>query len=202
MKRTCALFILSLLVSSLATWSVAAATELQTGRPAEWRPHDIIVDLHNLPQRYSCDDLWYKFRDVLLAIGARPDVKILAYRCGPQRGDLAYSPSVHLQFSIPALLDPAHARWADIDAAPQTIRLTPGQPGSLHDSDCELMRQIKDGLLAALPEKIVSFNLACAAPPSRRWPFSVTVQALASVNTNPRVAAQIGAPTTLPKRIF
>jgi hypothetical protein len=40
-----------------------------------------LVDLHDLPQRYSCDDLWYKFRDVLLAMGGRPDIKILVYRC-------------------------------------------------------------------------------------------------------------------------
>jgi hypothetical protein len=201
MKRNCLLLISSFLTASLMSWSLATAAPPQLGRPAQWRPHDIIVDLHNLPIRYSCDDLWYKFHDVLLALGARPDLKIVTYRCGPRSAD-ANSPSVQLRFSVPELLSPKEARWADIDAAPQTIRLMPGQPGSLHDSDCELLRQIKDQLLAALPGRVTSFNLACAAPRSARWPFNVTVQTLTPVNTNPRVAAQVSPPPLLPKRVF
>jgi hypothetical protein len=202
MKRNCLLLIVSLLTAALLGSRPAAAAPPQLGRPAQWRSYDIIVDLHNLPTRYSCDDLWYKFHDVLLALGARPDLKIVTYRCGPRSGELAKSPSVQLRFSVPELLSPKEARWADIDAAPQTVRLTPGQPGSLHDSDCELLRQMKDQLLTALPERVISFNLACAAPRSARWPFNVTVQTLTPVNTNPRVAARISPPPPLPKRVF
>jgi len=202
MKRNCWLLIAGFVATGLMSWSLAAAAAPQPGRPAEWRSHDIIVDLHNLPIRYTCDDLWYKFHDVLLALGARTDLKILAYRCGPQLGELANSPSVQLRFSLPELLDTGQARWADMDATTRTVRLTPGRPGSLHDSDCELLRQIKDELLAALPDRVVSFDLACAAAKSARWPFNVTVQALTPVNTNPRVAAQVSSASSIPKRVF
>lgn len=202
MKRKCWLLIAGFLATGSMSWSLAAAAAPQLGRPAEWRSHDIIVDLHHLPIRYTCDALWYKFHDVLLALGARPQMKILTYRCGPQLGELANSPSVQLQFSLPELLDTGQARWADLDATPQTVRITPGHPASLHDSDCELLRQLKDELLAALPDRIVSFNLACAAPRSVRWPFNVTVQALTPVNTNPRVAAQVSPASLIPKRVF
>lgn len=189
---------LVLLASCLAAWSARTAAAPQIGKPAVWRPHDLIVDLHNLPRNYSCDDLWYKFRDILLAFGARPDTKILVYQCADRPGAPSRSPSVHLQFSTPELVSGAQARWAEIDAASETIRLSPGQPASLRDSDCELMRQIKDGLLPELAERIVSFDLACAAPRPSHWPFNVTVQTLTPVHTNPRVTASVGA---LPKRI-
>jgi hypothetical protein len=186
--------IYALLASCSVFCSAATAAAPQVGQPAVWRPHDLIVSLHNLPTRYSCDDLWYKFRDLLLALGARADMKILVYRCGDSAGALTRSPSVHLQFHTPELVKGAQTRWAEIDAASQTISLSPGRPASLHDSDCELMRQIKDGLLPELTERLVSFDLACAAPRPSRRPFNITVQALTPVNGNSRVAARVEAP--------
>ena len=178
------------LAAALST-QTAATTKL--GHPAAWRPHDMIVSLSDLPKRYSCDDLWYKFRDILLALGARRDIKILVYQCGPRAGELARSPEVHLRFSTPEILTGTQARWAEIRAAPATIHLSPGQPASLQDSDCELMRQIKDELLPEVAEHIVGVEFACGAPRSSRSPFDITVQTEAPVATNPRVAARAGA---------
>jgi hypothetical protein len=202
MTRICCLLIASLLATGATTSSLAAPGAAEPGHPAQWRHHDMIVDLHNLPTRYSCNDLWYKFHDVLLALGARPDLKILTYRCGQRAGTLANSPSVQLQFSLPELLDPQQARWADVSVTPQTVRLTAGTPGSLHDTDCELLRQMKDKLLSALPTRITGFKLACAATTSARWPFNVSVRALLPSSTNPRVAARLSPAPKLTKRAF
>jgi hypothetical protein len=189
------LFFLSLLVACTSAWGTESATASQPGHPASWRPYDLILDLHDLPQRYSCDDLWYKFRDVLLAMGARPDVKILVYRCEQGLTDRnARSPRAQLQFSLPELLSPAQSRWTQLQAVTTTVRLAPGHPASLQSSDCALMRQMKDGLLESLSQRVVSFNLACAAPRSARWPFNVTVQALTPSRTSSQVVAQAGAP--------
>src|SRR5581483_4146859 len=116
--------------------AITTATAAEMTQPAVWSPHALIVDLQNLPKRYSCDDLWYKFRDVLLALGARPDMKILVYQCGASAGALGYSPRVHLQFSTPELLDRDEAKWAQMQATTRSVRLTSGQPPSLRDSDC------------------------------------------------------------------
>src|SRR6185437_13514290 len=131
------------MLSTLATLAGAAngATPQKGTRsavqPAAWIPHDLIVSFDHLPRIYSCDDLWYKFRDVLRAIGARPDIRILAYQCGPKLGQLAYSPKVQLHFFIPQSLERSQARWADVNAEPRTIRLEPGHPASIASSDCE-----------------------------------------------------------------
>jgi hypothetical protein len=163
------------------------AAAMPAGQPASWMPHDMIVSFNNLPERYSCDDLWYKFHDLLLALGARPDLKILAYRCGP--GATGRSPQVQLQFSTPRLLTSAQRRWMDVEAAPETVRLGSGNPQSWHKADCELMRQTKDELLNPITSRVVSFDLACAAPPTDKWRYTVTVQALEPVRTPARVAA-------------
>src|SRR4029077_17592497 len=65
-------------------------------QPGAWIPFDLVVNLQDLPKSYSCDELWYKFRDVLLAIGARP-ANIIAFRCEKALGARARSPQVHLQ---------------------------------------------------------------------------------------------------------
>jgi hypothetical protein len=153
-------------------------------QPAIWVAHDLNVDLHNLPQRYSCDDLQHKFRDVLLVLGARPDLKVLTTRC--ELG--SRSPSVRLQFSMPELVERTSNRGLVVEAAPAIIRLEPGHPVSLYATDCELMRQIKDRLLAPMSQRLMSFNLACSAPPSRGPRFILSVQALKPLDGGARVA--------------
>lgn len=182
--RKCLLLVVALLASSLA-----CAEPAKPGQPAVWMQHDLIVGFEHLPKIYSCDDLWYKFHDVLLAIGARPDMRILAYQCGKRLGQLAYSPQVHLHFFIPQAVRGAATRWADVSVEPRSVRLAPGHPASIKASDCELLRQMKDDLLAALPNRVLQFNLACEAP-TTRWPFSVSVEALKPVAGQARVASR------------
>lgn len=177
----------SLLLVACITLARAAAAA-HAGAPAVWTQHDLVIPLHHLPKSYSCDDLWYKFRDVLRALGARPDPSIFVYKCGPGLGVLAFSPEVHLRFAIAQTLADTKTRLADVNVAQRTVRLEPGHPASIETSDCELLRQMKNGLLAALPDRVVSFQLACNAPPTR-YPFNVSVETLAPVEGPARVAA-------------
>ena len=73
-------------------------------------------------------------------------------------------------------------------------RLEPGHPGSLSGADCELLRQIKDGLLAPLSQRVVSFNLACSAQPSTGARFNLSVQMLHPLDGGARVAEQRESP--------
>src|ERR1700749_1723011 len=66
MRVRCLWLLLACLVTSIAP-----------SAPAVWAPHELIVNLHDLPKHYSCDDLWYKFRAILLTLGARQDLEIL-----------------------------------------------------------------------------------------------------------------------------
>jgi len=170
------------------------------GQAAQWMTHDLIVRLDDLPTRYSCNDLWTKFHDVLLALGARPGtMKIAAYRCESSLGREALSPDVHLVFQTPEALGHAQSRWSDVEAVTKTVRLEPGTPLSLDNSDCELLRQIKDTLLAELSDKTLNYRLACHAPPTGDPQFSLAVEALTPATGMPVRVASVAEPQS-PRR--
>ncbi len=179
---------IGLISTLMIAGTLPAIATTTSDTPAAWISHAIIVDLDNLPKRYTCDDLWYRFRAALLSIGARPSMKITPYHCD------SLSPSVELQFSLPQAIHGAQVRYADLEAENNTITLAPGRPTPLNSADCELMRQIKDGLFPELPIHVVSFRLACAAPQTAHHGFKLTLQALTPRSqTAAAVAASSGA---------
>jgi hypothetical protein len=168
--------------SGLSVSAATAAVPASKPVPAEWSAHNVIVRLDNLPKRYSCDDLWYKFHDVLLALGARPDMRILAYRCEKSlSSEQARSPRVELKFYLPEALSGTQRQWADLSAVQRIVELQPGEPGKIDAADCELLRQINEGLLPLIPVKVRDYRLACAAPSGGKPPFDLTVAALEPV---------------------
>lgn len=156
---------------------VACAAPTVDTRPADWQRHNTLVEFRNLPKRYSCNELWYKFRDVLWRLGASADIDILPYRCEQALGDRARSPRVRVEYYVPAGRTGAAAQSAHLEARPEEIRIAPGDPASIDSSDCALLRQMK----AALPGKVVRFDLACSAPPATSQRFSIVVQTLMRV---------------------
>jgi hypothetical protein len=166
----------------------ANAAETVLGQPATWMPHDLIVTLNHLSKRYSCNDLWYKFHDVLLEIGARPDMKILPYRCEPALGEAARSPSVQLNFQLPEVLRGKLARYADIRVVNSTVTLEPGHPSSFDSSDCDLLRQIKDTLFTRV-YRVTSYDLPCRAPAIRAPEYSLSMTILKPVDESERRVA-------------
>ena len=164
-------------------------------QPAAWLQHDLIVSLHDLPKTYSCDDLWYKFRDVLLAIGARADYKILPYDCNSR------SPQVQLNFMLPQALTPAQRQYADLDATPKTVELEPGKPSTLKASDCDLVSQMNSYLFTAIPLKVVSSQLSCTASAKAQPHFELSVAALTPATApSPALAAQPSAKSPHPSQ--
>jgi hypothetical protein len=151
---------------------------------ATWTQKDLIVKLDPLPKRYACNALWYKFRDVLLAIGAKPGLSVLVYPC-EGKGDLAArDPSVHVQFFMPEVLPHAQAGWAQFKAAPKSVELGPGHPASLDASDCDLLRQMKGALLDSLVSHIDKASLACQPASGGSTPsFGLKLETLVSVDT-------------------
>ena len=165
-----ALLALAASVSGAAAVTPAASS----GSPAQWRTYDLLIDLQQLPRSYSCTELWYKFRDVLLDIGARHYMLIEPYACAAPGQPAALSPRVHLKFQLPFLLAGADTRYAEITSVRKTIRLAPGEPASLQADDCALMDQLRGALLAAVPVRVSSATFRCgSSSPS----FAITLAA-------------------------
>lgn len=157
-----------------------------TAQSADWVAHDLSIGLHNLPRRYSCDELRLKIRDVLLLLGARQDLKVLPARC--ELG--SRSPVVRVQVAMPELAERTSKRGM-VNAAAAIVRLEPGHPASLTAADCDLMRQIKAALLAPISRHVVNFNLACSALSPSGLRFSLSVQTLKPLERGARVADEV-----------
>lgn len=159
------------------------STSVPSVQPAVWVPREVLVQLHDLPKRYSCEALQRKFRDVLTLLGARHDVRVLAYSCGADSGAAGYSPSVHLHFGAPEVVEGAQTQWANFDAnrtnvLAETVDLRPGNPPSLEADDCALLRQLQAALFPALSVHLVNSRLACQAPPSAQSRYDLSIAAL------------------------
>jgi hypothetical protein len=158
----------------LAASANATPPELGTQWAALWQRRDVLVDLRNLPKRYSCDDLRDKFRDVLLRLGAGPRMVIAPHRCARAAGPAARSPSVRLEFDVPRPLARGAARGTERNVVARNVQIAPGEPHSIDASDCALVRQMRP----ALPGHIVEYRLPCRAPTRATPVFSITVRAL------------------------
>jgi len=181
-----------LLSAWAATGLLSAAVPAATPIPqsARWIDHDLVVHFANLPTRYSCEDLQRKSRDILEAIGARPQI-IFPYECERSLGTRARSPQVHVRFWFPELVSAPPPSTTRLSVVRETVQLKPGNPPALGNSDCELLRQLKNALLSAVPLTITTYRLACAAPARfGKPPFELTVSTLATaVNSDSKLAA-------------
>ena len=166
--------LLLLLPAIVAGQALAVTPPTTTPTPAQWRSYDVLVEFQALPRTYSCDELWYKVRDVLLELGARAYMTITPYDCGSTRGGEARSPRVEVKFQMPQTLSGSATRYAEITVSEQAIRLTAGEPSSLEAGDCELMRQMQNTLLAGLPVQISAAAFKCTAGANS---FALTVEA-------------------------
>jgi hypothetical protein len=144
-------------------------------RPAIWRTYDMIVDFQNLPRTYTCDQLWYEFHGILLRLGApAAGINILPYDCSPSpAGDLK-SPHVEIRFQLPFVLEQG-IKGAPIQAVERSVRLAPGEPKTLHASDCQLLQQIDATMFASMPVEAHAAHFDCSAPQPDAGRFGVTL---------------------------
>ena len=170
---------------------VCAAADAPSAQPAEWRTYDLLVDLQDLPRTYSCDELWYKFRDVLRQLGARAHMTITPYHCGYVGGGEARSPHVEVKFQLPKPLQGAATRYAQLTVVNQPVRLAPGAPRSLQPSDCEFVRQLQGTLLAGLPLHVAAADFNCSAAHAS---FALTLNAPLAVPASRQAQAAGAAP--------
>ena len=178
----------------IGLWPAANADPVHAaeGQPALWRTYDMIVNLQSLPRTYTCDQLWYEFHGILLQLGAWPySVSILPYHCSPSLGGYLRSPDVEARFQLPIFLHGAAAKAAPAKAIERTVRLAPGEPKILQTSDCQLLQQIAQTMLASIQARVEETHFDCAAPPRRAASFSVTVRLPMAVKM-PSLAATSG----------
>lgn len=145
-----------------------------------WQHHKVTFDYTGFTSLYSCDGLEGHVRQILLHLGARNDVKVVATGCpGPVGG-----PSRHAWvdvdfYSLAAAdaggSDTVKAHWTPLD-------VTPRRPGFMGDGDCELVQGMKDLITKNFSLRDIQYSTDCF--PHELWPagFEIKGQALRAVN--------------------
>ena len=141
--------------------AVCAAADSSSGsaQPAVWQHHDDTMTYFATTSSYTCDGIEEKTRQVLLYMGARPDLKVSAscpYRLRPVVHAL-----VHVDFNtlVPATAGepntlPAH--WAN-------MVLRPHRPDFMDMGECDFVNQLKGLLTKDFSLRDVQYDTACTA---------------------------------------
>jgi hypothetical protein len=149
--------------------------------PAYWTPHDEIDELDDLPHPYRCDDLYYKYRDALLRLGAQPGMKIYTYGCSRAGQPASGTPRVYLTYAVPRELPVTGSGGVGLKVARATVKLGPGEPKSLTPDDCVLLNDMRQ-TLSSFANSMNASSLQCSAAKNSKH-FALVVQTLLPAET-------------------
>ena len=152
------------LASTLLLCGVAhAAEEAQTAR---WVPRELHFTYSGFTTHFSCEGLEARVKEILLQLGARPDLSVHQYDCTQAAGVPSPFPSVEAKFSV---LEPVAAGEAPnggttgalVSAQWQTVQLKL-DPSPLAESGlCELIDQVKVRILPLFATRNVDYMQHC-----------------------------------------
>jgi hypothetical protein len=155
---------------ALAALAVGAAPVPNTGNPvpAVWKEQRLDFFYMGRTARYSCNGLRDKVRAMLLDLGARRDIKIVAIGCEDYdrlRAD-SLGPSLHIVFSAPALPDAAakplnQGDLAATDARFETFTITSDAFRNMGIGDCELVEEFTRQILPKLVTRDLQQDITC-----------------------------------------
>lgn len=157
----CALF--PALLCSSTTWADDAAHE-----PGVWQKHQYSFAFLGFTSTYSCDGLADKLKVLLLAAGARPDVKSQAGACasGFGRPDKFARADLTFYTLAPAGTAAPAGTGASADAKPadglwRPVSFGDRSPRELRVGDCELVEQFRDSVLPMFTTRNIDNHTTC-----------------------------------------
>ena len=130
---------------------------------AVWVPKELHFDYRGFTTKYSCDGLQERMRDVLLKLGARPDLRVRGYGCTRLVGPDPFA-GVSIKMNVlqpagkqggPAV--PVH--WQRVDLLTGLYEHDPVDAAA----DCELIGQIKQKILPLFATRNVDYRSTCEA---------------------------------------
>jgi hypothetical protein len=161
----------------------SAADEVSaTPDPGAWHKHEYNFRYIGFTSAYSCDGLADQLKRVLIAAGARSDVKSSPGACAKGFGRPDKFASASLTFYT---LEPAASAQtgdsARIDGIWRAVNIAPKSPWELALGDCELVEQFRDHLLPLFTTRNVDARITCVPHQLSGSGFSVTFESFVAV---------------------
>ncbi len=129
-------------------------------QPAVWEERQYSFAFLGFTTTYSCDGLADKLKLLLLASGARPDVKATSGACanGFGRPDKFARADLTFYVLVPGTSD---SKAAPVDGVWRPVELATRKPRELGLGDCELVEQFKNMVLPLLSTRKVEERTTC-----------------------------------------
>jgi hypothetical protein len=162
---------LALLLAGAVLLSAAsrADDDASAGGPGTWQSHKYTFQFLGFTSTYSCDGLADKLRIILLAAGARADVKSQPGACASgfgrpdrfARADLTFYTLAPSDPSAPASAPASGAASSAVKGIWRPIAFAARRPRELGIGDCELMDQFRQQVLPMFTVRNVVNNTTC-----------------------------------------
>jgi len=154
----------ALAIAAGASWSIPARADdaASTTTPGTWQSHKYSLEFIGFTSTYSCDGLADKLKVLLLAAGARKDVKSQPGACASNfgrpdkfaRADLTFATLAPVQGTAPTDTKPVNGAW-------RTVTFSDHSPRELQIGDCELVEQFRSQVLPMFTTRNVVNNTTC-----------------------------------------
>jgi hypothetical protein len=132
---------------------------------ASWQHHHATFYYYGLTSLYTCDGLQGKVKQILLYLGARPDLKVETTACARLTAPV-HSAYVTADFDTLTVVSSATSptvkgRWKPFIVAPH-------RPNFMGIGECELIDQMKASIIAGFSLRDLHYDTRC-------FPRSVTI---------------------------
>jgi hypothetical protein len=131
------------------------------GGPGTWQSHKYTFQFMGFTTTYSCDGLADKLRIVLLAAGARADVKSTPGACASGFGRPDKFARADLTFYTLTPAESGTAAGGGVPGVWRPVTFAARQPQQLAVGDCELMEQFRHLVLPMFTTRNVVSNTTC-----------------------------------------
>jgi len=161
----CALaVVMAIIGATLPPGSARADDQASTGSPAPgtWQSHKYSFQFMGFTSTYSCDGLADKLKTLLLAAGARADVKSRPGACASgfgrpdkfARADLTFSTLTPDQGNTGSDSKPVTGVW-------RPVVISAFSPRTLRVGDCEVVEQFRSQVLPMFAARNIASNTTC-----------------------------------------
>jgi hypothetical protein len=166
-----------------------------SGGPGTWQSHKYTFQFLGFTTTYSCDGLADKLRIVLLAAGARSDVKSVPGACASGFGRPDKFARADLTFYTLTPADSGTAAGGGVQGMWRPVAFAARQPQQLALGDCELMEQFRQQVLPMFATRNVVSNTTCIPHQESGSNIDLKFDAFAAVPGKKHVTATGGGPS-------
>jgi hypothetical protein len=160
------------------------------GGPGTWQSHKYTFQFMGFTSTYSCDGLADKLKIILLAAGARSDVKSTPGACASGFGRPDKFARADLTFYTLAPADPGTG--SSVPGVWRPVTFAARQPRELALGDCELIEQFRQQVLPMFTTRNVVSNMTCIPHQESGSNIDLKFEAFAAVAGKKHPAAVSG----------